>query len=101
MSFGSPLRPKRHPSAGNKNADWCTCWWSQAWIKSLGKAQGRKGKRLFMPLRIALTGNMHGPDVGEILALLAAEDGDVAAPGALVPLPQRMERLRAWLAAHP
>lgn len=40
-----------------------------------------------------------GPEVGEVLALLAAEDGDVAQPGALVPLPQRIERLRAWLAA--
>ncbi len=31
----------------------------KAWVKGLGKAQKRKGKRLFMPLRIALTGNSH------------------------------------------
>ncbi len=31
----------------------------KAWVKALGKAQKRKGKRLFMPLRIALTGNTH------------------------------------------
>ena len=31
----------------------------KAWVKGLGKAQKRKGKRLFMPLRVALTGNMH------------------------------------------
>lgn len=67
------------------------------WANALGKAQGRKGKRLFMPLRIALTGQMHGPDVGEQLGLLALESGDVADGGAYVPLPERMRRLRAWL----
>lgn len=29
------------------------------WLKKLGKEQGRKGKRLFMPTRVALTGSMH------------------------------------------
>lgn len=29
------------------------------WLKALGKEQGRKGKRLFMPTRVALTGSMH------------------------------------------
>lgn len=28
------------------------------WLKALGKAQGRKGKRLFLPTRVALTGSM-------------------------------------------
>ena len=67
------------------------------WINGLGKAQARKGKRLFMPVRIALTGQMHGPDVGEQLALLALESGDVAEAGAYVPLEERMRRLRSWL----
>ena len=31
----------------------------KAWVKGVGKAQKRKGKRLFMPLRVALTGNTH------------------------------------------
>ena len=31
----------------------------KTWVKALGKAQKRKGKRLFMPLRVALTGNTH------------------------------------------
>eukprot|EP00959_Pyramimonas_sp_CCMP1952_P202160 4227301-Pyramimonas_sp.AAC.1 len=30
----------------------------QDWFKAQGKAMGRKGKGLFMPLRIALTGRM-------------------------------------------
>ena len=29
------------------------------WLKALGKEQDRKGKRLFMPTRVALTGSMH------------------------------------------
>ena len=31
----------------------------KTWVKALGKSQKRKGKRLFMPLRVALTGNTH------------------------------------------
>ena len=29
------------------------------WLKALGKETERKGKRLFMPTRVALTGSMH------------------------------------------
>ncbi|EFN50451.1 hypothetical protein CHLNCDRAFT_29092, partial [Chlorella variabilis] len=71
------------------------------WVNSVGKAQGRKGKRLFMPMRVAFTGRMSGPDVGEVLAMLALEEGDVAEEGAYVALSQRMDQLRAWLAANP
>eukprot|EP01026_Neomeris_dumetosa_P056640 TRINITY_DN5185_c0_g1_i9.p1 TRINITY_DN5185_c0_g1~~TRINITY_DN5185_c0_g1_i9.p1 ORF type:complete len:589 (-),score=73.83 TRINITY_DN5185_c0_g1_i9:89-1816(-) len=39
-------------------------------LKELGKEMGRKGKRLFMPLRICMTGRMAGPDVGQILQFL-------------------------------
>ena len=67
------------------------------WLNGLGKAQGRKGKRLFMPARIALTGRMQGPDVGEVLRMLALENGDVATKDAYVALPERIETLRAWL----
>jgi glutamyl-tRNA synthetase len=70
------------------------------WVNSVGKAQGRKGKRLFMPMRVAFTGRTAGPDVGEVLSMLALEDGDVAEAGALVALPQRMEQLRVWLQAN-
>ena len=34
---------------------------------------GRKGRGLFMPLRLALTGRNHGPDMGQILQLLGSE----------------------------
>jgi len=33
-------------------------------------ATGRKGKGLFMPLRKALTGQAHGPDMAKVLPLL-------------------------------
>lgn len=40
--------------------------------QATGKTLTRKGKRLFHPLRLALTGNMSGPDIGGQLALLEA-----------------------------
>jgi glutamyl-tRNA synthetase len=69
----------------------------KAWVKAVGKDQARKGKRLFMPLRLALTGSLQGADVGEQLEVLAAEGGDVADAGAYVPLDARMAQLKAWL----
>jgi nondiscriminating glutamyl-tRNA synthetase len=32
-------------------------------MKDTQKATGVKGKNLFMPMRIALSGQMHGPDL--------------------------------------
>ena len=37
------------------------------------EASGRKGRGLFMPLRKALTGQEHGPDMGVILPLIGRE----------------------------
>jgi len=34
---------------------------------------GRKGKGLFMPLRLALTAQAHGPSMDDMLVLLGAE----------------------------
>jgi glutamyl-tRNA synthetase len=42
-------------------------------IKEAGKISGAKGKMLFMPLRIATTASMHGPDLPFVLALLGKE----------------------------
>lgn len=39
-------------------------------VKALGQATGKKGPALFMPLRAALTGFTHGPELGPMLALL-------------------------------
>lgn len=43
--------------------------WS-AWTAAVKTATGRKGRGLFMPLRKALTGMAHGPDMGQLLPLL-------------------------------
>lgn len=46
--------------------------WS-TWTKALSETTGRKGKALFMPLRLALTGMEHGPEMAKILVLLGKE----------------------------
>ncbi|EKX52958.1 glutamyl-tRNA synthetase [Guillardia theta CCMP2712] len=44
------------------------------WVNKLGKSTGRKGKKLFMPVRLALTGNLAGPDIGaQIMTVGMAE----------------------------
>jgi glutamyl-tRNA synthetase len=40
---------------------------------SLKGATGRKGKALFLPLRLALTGRDHGPDMAALLPLIGRE----------------------------
>lgn len=43
----------------------------KTWTTAVKEATGRKGKGLFMPLRKALTGMQHGPDMGAILPHLS------------------------------
>ncbi len=45
-----------------------TTW--KSWTGAVKAATGRKGRGLFMPLRKALTGRAHGPDMGRLLPLL-------------------------------
>ncbi|MGX1097754.1 glutamate--tRNA ligase [Amorphus sp. MBR-141] len=40
-----------------------------AWTKAVGAATGRKGKALFQPLRIALTGRSAGPELRRLIPL--------------------------------
>lgn len=44
-----------------------------AWINAVKAATGRKGKELFMPLRRALTGMDHGPEMKALLPLLGRD----------------------------
>lgn len=46
--------------------------WSN-WTNGLKEKTGRKGKKLFMPLRQALTGLNHGPNMQNLLVLIGAE----------------------------
>ncbi|HEY4133725.1 MAG TPA: glutamate--tRNA ligase [Alphaproteobacteria bacterium] len=41
-----------------------------AWTKALAAATDRKGKALFQPLRLALTGREHGPEMKNLLPLI-------------------------------
>jgi glutamyl/glutaminyl-tRNA synthetase len=41
--------------------------------KILKERTGRKGADLYMPLRVALTGQAHGPELGSLLKLMSPE----------------------------
>ncbi len=45
----------------------------KTWTDDVKAATGRKGKALFMPLRLALTGLDHGPELAELLPLIGRE----------------------------
>jgi len=40
------------------------------WTKSVGAATGAKGRGLFMPLRLALTGQARGPEIAPLLPFI-------------------------------
>ncbi|MEM9277195.1 MAG: glutamate--tRNA ligase [Pseudomonadota bacterium] len=46
--------------------------WS-SWISTIKESSDRKGKGLFMPLRKALTGMEHGPELDKLLPLIGRE----------------------------
>lgn len=52
--------------------DWADPW--PALTTALKDATGRKGKALFLPLRQALTGKDHGPDMKALLPLIARDE---------------------------
>jgi glutamyl-tRNA synthetase len=52
--------------------DWSTDPW-HALTAELKETTGRKGKALFLPLRRALTGREHGPDMAALLPLIGKE----------------------------
>lgn len=43
-------------------------------MKNLQKSAGRKGKDLYWPIRIALTGKIHGPELTHLIPLLGKEE---------------------------
>ncbi|XP_027334107.1 glutamate--tRNA ligase, chloroplastic/mitochondrial [Abrus precatorius] len=68
----------------------------QKWVKGFGKSLKRKGKSLFMPLRLLLTGKLHGPDMGASVVLLykAGSGGIVAPEAGFVTVDERFKMLR-------
>jgi len=74
-----PMRPIRGDAAFLAEAlrllpegDWSDTTWS-VWTAALSAATGLKGKPLFMPLRQALTGMDHGPDMKKLLPLIGRD----------------------------
>ncbi len=51
---------------------WTEATW-KAWTEALKQATGAKGRALFMPLRLALTGRDHGPELAHLLPLIGPE----------------------------
>jgi glutamyl-tRNA synthetase len=45
----------------------------RAWAKAVGGATGRKGAALYMPLRAALTGGTHGPELAPLFGLMGPQ----------------------------
>lgn len=54
------------------DGNWTEATWGE-WTKAVGAKTGRKGKALFMPIRLALTGMEHGPELSKLLPLLGRE----------------------------
>ncbi|MBW8350590.1 glutamate--tRNA ligase [Bacillus sp. IITD106] len=52
-------------------------------IKAVQKSTGQKGKKLFMPIRVAVTGQAHGPELPNAIELLGKEK-----------IKRRLERLK-------
>ena len=62
---------------------------------------GRKGKGLFMPLRVALTGRSSGPEIPAQLQVLALAPGAVSEGVEVVSLDARMAELEQVLGTLP
>lgn len=58
--------------------EFSNCQWAKdgynASIKAAGKIAGAKGKELFMPIRVKITGSCHGPDLIGILDVLGRDE---------------------------
>jgi len=45
----------------------------KGWTRAIAETTGRKGAKLFMPLRSALTGDTHGPELAPLVSLMGPE----------------------------
>lgn len=66
----------------------------QALARRVGEKAGAKGKKLFMPIRIATTGSMHGPELARVLPLLEIGSRTDGIARVLSPL-ERVEAIEA------
>ena len=61
-----------HFNGGFEEGNWDQDTW-KVWTTAVKEATGCKGKQLFMPLRQALTGMDHGPELKVLLPLIGRE----------------------------
>jgi len=77
----------------------------QAHMKAMAKEMGVKGKNLFHPVRLAITGEMSGQDVTKQLSLLALASSESSVidseKAGLVTITERMERLKTFCETIP
>ncbi|KAB2699226.1 glutamate--tRNA ligase [Ochrobactrum sp. Kaboul] len=52
----------------------------KTWTDAVKSETGRKGKGLFMPLRLVLTGQAHGPELADLLVLMGPEKAQSRQP---------------------
>ncbi len=45
----------------------------KAMLKGMGRELGLSGKMVFLPLRVAITGRAHGPELHQVISVLGAE----------------------------
>ena len=79
------------PSGGEENL--AELW--KAYMKTLGAELGLKGKALFHPVRLALTGRMSGPEINDQLQLVALAQGVVSPTVPRVGIEERVAKLRS------
>ena len=65
-----------------------------AWVKGIGKELKLKGKNMWMPFRLCLTGALQGAELSPLMAALALENNDVVDRKLYVPVSERVEILR-------
>jgi glutamyl/glutaminyl-tRNA synthetase len=72
---------------------------AQSWASitaGLKESTGVKGKGLFQPIRIVLTGRHTGPELDRLVPLVC--EGATLFPEQIVPLAERAKRAERWLA---
>jgi glutamyl-tRNA synthetase len=92
--FAPPDEEARAAMSGAGAAFFSTAaseWASQggdvkAWTRAVGSATGRKGAALYMPLRAALTGATHGPELAPLVGMMGGHrvEARLAAAAGLV-----------------
>ncbi len=55
-----------------------------AWTTAIKESTGAKGRHLFMPLRLALTGRSHGPEMAKMLPLIGREKAHARLMGSTI-----------------